>query len=1229
MTKSVTLSLSRAQLKSIIFCSPTFCALNGTSLTDDTFLLPSHLNPGIPISADRFKPHLVLPQVQPNEVPTAFGVMPGENHLFPWYLYPGAQILGNAIQYYFTNGEMIPINQILFHENCKLIPKRLLPLISEISPEIQQLNDLQIFDAYKVNPKEKGLEELQKCLISILFRAAELIRDQNSFEIWVTPSHQISETRKACAIHEIQISKNMKSYWELKSAESSLLDRGQGSAILEFREIPETSHGKILKNFELDPLSGTLIFHFINQNIEIIRPFLSLMGLDQDNLLHLKLQGHRTIQRFVDEIDQEFKARGFELIRRTGRQTIEPSQVQNQIWIETTGHLKFCRQIQVHEKKYEVWNLPRISLLLLQGLNGGLGFTTAKTDRELAQNRRGIKRDRDLKLLKHVGFFALILFETSHFILFQKSSEGIPLHQFSDFLSKLYSKLGSLLIELERKAGFIDLSPALSLDKLCSKSILDLIQEFALHLVHEYEQEKESVYTPEGELQIQSGSQVSLQFFHALIAQIAFESKGQCFLRPRLNSFSTFLGSDKTLDLKSLWVSPSPVGSEDLTSEKVQSYFPMSNWISRPQLLQALLPLQENGYQLFYHGMPLNEMKMTDFRPEFNIVEPPENNDLVQNEKPIDWFELNPKFFFKGVEVNPLHLQRLSQEGVLEFQGKIYLIQDKNLPSIRRLENFWSKIQGQSTTSTRRKPGETYLRLPKSQTLEMLALRASGVSVKGGKRWKKICAFYDSLSTKRPEFEAPPSFKAQLKPYQRIGVQWLLDLYGLGLGGVLADDMGLGKTIQTLAFLECLRIRSEMGAALIVVPTSLTYNWASEAAKFSPQLPVQIFQGKSKKSLNEFLSHNKNAVVICTYGLFTEHQEFFEDRQWNILVFDEAQNLKNITAKRTTASRSILANFKLCLTGTPLENHLGEFYSLLDLVVSGSLGELSSFREKFVSPDIIDRVNLNYLKLKTKPLILRRTKSEILTELPPKIESTIKLPFEQKQEKIYRDIALSWNEKVKGSILSEGESRTQLLMLTALLRLRQACSDPSAIPHVRYSEEPPKITVLMEALEEITESGESALVFTQFLHTFERVKRELSDHHIQSYSLHGGTSRPERERILGEFQKSKEGSVLLMTLKTGGVGLNLVKASYVFHLEPWWNPAVENQATDRAHRIGQQKPVQVYRYLMKESVEEKIEILKERKSARFNALFSSVENLTSVSQGGLFLSQSDFEYLLT
>jgi SNF2 family DNA or RNA helicase len=469
----------------------------------------------------------------------------------------------------------------------------------------------------------------------------------------------------------------------------------------------------------------------------------------------------------------------------------------------------------------------------------------------------------------------------------------------------------------------------------------------------------------------------------------------------------------------------------------------------------------------------------------------------------------------------------------------------------------------------------------------------------------------------------------ELKPYQHRGVQWIHDLYRLGLGGILADDMGLGKTVQTLVFLETLRVKNELGHVLIVVPTSLTYNWFSEATRFTPDLPVHIFQSREIQKAKAFLESNPQGIVIATYGLLAEHEALFSSYKWTIHVYDEAQNLKTITAKRTTVSRKLPARFKLALTGTPLENHMGEFYSLVDLVVPGSLGSFEGFRKSYMQSYAPEPVRIEYLKTKTRPLVLRRTKSSILKELPQKTESTVKIPFTEKQLAIYRDIALSWNSKVRQAITEGGESKSQLIMLTALLRLRQACSAPGSIPNIQYTETPPKLTLLLDNLKAIIETGESALVFTQFLGTFDLLAKQLKEAGIPFFALHGKVPRKERESQLRQFQEHPDGAVMLMTLKTGGVGLNLTKASYVFHLEPWWNPAVENQATDRTHRIGQTKPVQVYRYIMSESVEEKIEILKSRKSSQFNALFSDVETTGEVQEGGGFsLSQSDFEYLL-
>jgi SNF2 family DNA or RNA helicase len=627
---------------------------------------------------------------------------------------------------------------------------------------------------------------------------------------------------------------------------------------------------------------------------------------------------------------------------------------------------------------------------------------------------------------------------------------------------------------------------------------------------------------------------------------------------------------------------------------------------------------------------------------------------LALGNRKIDWFELHPKFFFKGKELAVEDALRLSREGVIEFEGRYYLLEQKELPSLKRLTRFWESLHGGgdllAEPTKRRRTEETFFQLPRSRALELLALRASGIDIQGGERWNEICEFYDRLDQLREPLQLPDTFKAQLQPYQMTGVQWLDDIRRLGLGGILADDMGLGKTVTSLAFLEMERCRGRLGPSLILVPTSLTYNWISEAARFAPKLRLHLFNSRDPEGFLDFVRQSwelstdsadrSSGVVISTYGLVQENVDVFRQVKWDIAIFDEAQALKTITTKRTTAVRQLDAGFKICLTGTPLENHYGEFYSLFDLCVPGALGELPAFRERFVNPVRVMRDDLDELKQRTKPLLLRRTKQQVMSQLPEKREITLKLPFEDEQRRIYRDIATSYNRQIRDRIANEGEGKTQLQMLTALLRLRQVCSDPSGVPGVQYQQEPPKISTLIDAITELVAEGASALIFTQFLATFQRLRDALQAAGVTHFDMSGQDSRVERERKLRAFEEHDGGAVMLMTLKTGGVGLNLVKATYVFHVEPWWNPAVENQATDRAHRIGQTKSVQVYRYIIQDSVEEKIEILKELKSKRFDALFGvTAENVQElettptekdeIGQGNNRLSQKDFEFLLS
>jgi SNF2 family DNA or RNA helicase len=458
-------------------------------------------------------------------------------------------------------------------------------------------------------------------------------------------------------------------------------------------------------------------------------------------------------------------------------------------------------------------------------------------------------------------------------------------------------------------------------------------------------------------------------------------------------------------------------------------------------------------------------------------------------------------------------------------------------------------------------------------------------------------------------------------------------LYKISLGGILADDMGLGKTIQVIGFLEVLRYRNITDFQLIVVPTSLVYNWISEIKKFAPLLNVSVFESKNKNVYHESWSAVPPHIVIITYGLLTENVELLKQYKWNSVIYDEAQNLKNITSQRTTAARSLSAKSVFCITGTPMENHFGEYFSLIDLCVPGALGDYGDFRQVF-SLETFEKKKLqeeiNYLRVKTSPLVLRRIKSEMLEQLPDKFESTILLPFEKEQLKIYRDIAISWNEKIKSVIDKDNQTNTQLEMLTALLRLRQVCSNPAMIEDVLYKKNPPKFELLLESVSEIYEKGESVLIFTNFLATLFELEKRFKESGYKTHVIHGALSAKKRQIELDQFQNNPEASILIMTLKTGGVGLNLTKASYVFHIEPWWNPAAENQATDRAHRIGQKKSVQVYKYIMKDSIEEKIQELKVKKNNAFDALFTE-ESESELAKEKSFsgkLSYSDFEFLI-
>lgn len=899
--------------------------------------------------------------------------------------------------------------------------------------------------------------------------------------------------------------------------------------------------------------------------------------------------------------------------------------------LDDTGRFAFTLSMNDGtDRSATVHDLPWLAKLIAGVLSDGICFGTNGDAKYFADRNDKSTRTNDLLLMKHAGMAAYVLNEIFNYFLDRKSSDETTLADRNALNKHLANRIDQFArAQIKEGTHF-------------SPSLLKLVESFIDAIENEIDHRPIQAYCPAGIVHFPDGKLLILRVYRALLNELAFKTRGECFLKPRVTVLPELCEALTQPTCQDIQFGGSahryPLESSDPSKANDKGF-----------AQSALSRLASEGFMVTYKGRPVQRFGVEDLNSELRLVENSTHSPNAPGPtKKIDWFELHPQFFFKGVEISLEAASKLAQTGIIDFDGKLYVINDRSFTNQKRawnrLEAFWARLSAGAKIGGDPRfaeyNGRPIHRLPKNQTLELLALRASGVEVSGGEKWREICEFYDALDSKRSPLQTPASLNVTLKDYQTVGVQWLYDLYRLELGGILADDMGLGKTVQILAFLEILRNQSRMRHALIVVPTSLTFNWEQEGKRFAPELPLVVFQSKDKDKISRFLGDHPHAAVVCTYGLLVEQEEFFAGHEWNIHIYDEAQNLKNITTQRTSACRRLPAKFKVCLTGTPLENHLGEFYSLLDLCVPGSLGDLDRFNEVYVRNKPQDSESVAHLRLKVKPLVLRRRKSEILLELLDKTESTVMIDFEPKQKKIYRDIALAWNDKIRDSILKVGEARSQLMILTALLRLRQACSDPSIIPGISYRGDSPKLRILIEALKDITDAGESALVFTQFLGTFERIESALKRAGIAVHKINGNLSKNQREAELQAFTQNPQGAVMLMTLKSGGVGLNLIKASYVFHIEPWWNPAVENQATDRAHRIGQEKPVQVYRYLMHESVEEKIQLLKASKSLAFNALFGHVESEAEAtrefeegkpSQGprGHRLSQTDFEFLVS
>jgi SNF2 family DNA or RNA helicase len=466
-----------------------------------------------------------------------------------------------------------------------------------------------------------------------------------------------------------------------------------------------------------------------------------------------------------------------------------------------------------------------------------------------------------------------------------------------------------------------------------------------------------------------------------------------------------------------------------------------------------------------------------------------------------------------------------------------------------------------------------------------------------------------------------PGFAATLRGYQLHGLAWLTHLYELSMGGVLADDMGLGKTVQTLAHLHRLHQAPAGKPSLIIAPTSVLSNWQREAERFAPSLKVHRHHGAERASTAKAFANAH--VVLTSYPLLQRDEKMLSDIEWNVVVFDEAQTLKNAKAKTYLSAQSLKAHQRIALTGTPMENHLGELWSIYNVLIPGLLGDLEGFNSIFRHP-IEQRADTNQmkkLKARIRAFILRRGRDQVLTELPPKTEYTRWIELESAQADMYESLRTAIHDDIRKVIDKKGLKQSTIHILDALLKLRQVCCDPRLVKlpggraHAAVAGSA-KLEWLATHVPELMEEGRSVLIFSQFTSMLALIAETLNTQGV-AFSLLTGDTR-DRDTPIAEFQSGKT-RVFLLSLKAGGVGLNLTAADTIIHYDPWWNPAVEAQATARAHRMGQDKPVIVTKLVAKGTLEERMLDMLSRKRELASALLEGEGNALT----GLTLADVD------
>ncbi|OYP39081.1 DEAD/DEAH box helicase [Rhodopirellula sp. MGV] len=596
--------------------------------------------------------------------------------------------------------------------------------------------------------------------------------------------------------------------------------------------------------------------------------------------------------------------------------------------------------------------------------------------------------------------------------------------------------------------------------------------------------------------------------------------------------------------------------------------------------------MQNSGWEVTANGAPLRAASSFD----------------VNVTSDVDWFDLDVEISFNDQSVALPELLKALREG-----SETVLLDDGTMGMLPR---EWLTRFGEIQSSA--KQVDNTLRFHRSQGLLLDLMLEEVADVRSDHDFTKFVKQLKSFQGIKPA-DAIKSFDGKLREYQRLGLGWLKFLQQIGCGGCLADDMGLGKTIQVLAMLESRRKRrvkkgQTRHPSIVVVPKSLIFNWIEEAQKFAPKLRLRNHTGPQRKEDWKEFTENPDSidVLLTTYATMRIDASLLAPIQFDYAILDEAQAIKNPKSQVAKASRLIRAEHRLAMTGTPVENHLGDLWSLFDFLNPGLLGASSTTRLVPNMQDETQRKSVELISKSLRPFILRRTKSEVLTELPEKIEQTLSCEMSTKHKKLYSDLLNHYRLMLSKKVEEVGINQAKIHVLAALMRLRQAACDPRLVDpksKVRGS----KVDELLERLEELLSEGRKALVFSQFTSLLQLVQQDLDARNWRYEYLDGKTNN--RAERVNRFQTDPDCQLFLISLKAGGTGLNLTAAESVFILDPWWNPATEAQAIDRAHRMGQTNCVNAYRMICKDTVEEKIIELQKSKRELADAIIGEDKSL--------------------